>query len=118
MEVGGLRNAVVAIAERAGATQIEVADLALAVSEALSNVVNHAYTEWPGPGPMRVGVSIEGKSLFVEVRDEGSGMRPRLDSSGAGLGLAMMSVLASELAISPGRGGLGTSVAMRFALAG
>jgi serine/threonine-protein kinase RsbW len=95
--VSGLRGAVVAAAADAGATEAQRADVALAVSEALSNVVNHAYTDRALPGPMHVGVALDGGSLLVVVSDEGSGMRPRVDSGGAGLGLAMISALASEL---------------------
>jgi serine/threonine-protein kinase RsbW len=116
--VSSLRNAVAAAAEQAGATESERADVALAVSEALSNVVNHAYTDRALPGRMHVGVAVDGGSLLVVVSDAGSGMRPRVDSSGAGLGLAMMSALTSELTMSAGEGGAGTRVSMRFALDG
>ena len=116
--VSGLRNGVVAAAEQAGATRAERADVALAVSEALSNVVNHAYTDQALPGRMYVGVALDGGSLVVVVSDDGSGIRPRLDSAGAGLGLAMMSALSSELEMGTGAGGTGTRVAMRFALDG
>jgi serine/threonine-protein kinase RsbW len=117
-EVGRLRRSVSRAAVDAGATESERADIALAVSEALTNVVRHAYTERAEPGPMWVGTAAQQGSFVVEVRDEGSGMRPRLDSEGAGLGLAMMSALAVELTLGAGDAGRGTRVMMRFALAG
>lgn len=116
--VSGLRNAVVTAAAEAGATEAQRGDVALAVSEALSNVVNHAYTDRVLPGRMHVGVAVDGGSMLVVVSDDGSGMRPRLDSGGAGLGLAMMSALTSELTMSAGKGGAGTRVSMRFAIDG
>ena len=117
-EVARLRRAVSLVAEQAGATEARRADLALAVSEALSNVVNHAYTDRETPGPMRVALELDGETLLLEVSDEGAGVRPRLASAGAGLGLAVMSALATELTLSPGDGGTGTRVVMRFALDG
>ena len=54
--------------------------------------------------------------LVVEVNDDGVGMRPRVGSEGAGLGLAVIASLATELTLGPGEGGRGTRVIMRFAL--
>jgi serine/threonine-protein kinase RsbW len=116
--ISRLRRAVAAAAGEAGASEQERADIALAVSEALGNVVRHAYADRPQPGPMRVAVAAERGTFTVEVSDEGGGMRPRLSSEGAGLGLAMISALTSELTMSAGDTGRGTKVAMRFTLTG
>jgi serine/threonine-protein kinase RsbW len=116
-EVGVLRHAVAEAAAAAGATEAQRGDIALAVSEALGNVVRHAYADATRPGPMLLAVSAAPGAFEVEVRDEGCGMRPRLDSPGAGLGLAMISALASELTMSAGEAGRGTRIHMRFALA-
>src|SRR5687768_13536446 len=72
-EVAGLRHGVAAAACEAGATESLRGDLALAVSEALSNVVNHAYDDRDTPGRMWLALSVDGSSLVVEVRDDGNG---------------------------------------------
>jgi hypothetical protein len=51
------------------------------------------------------------------VRDSGLGVLPRSDSTGAGVGLAPITQLASEVAIRSGGGdGAGTELAMCFEL--
>ena len=73
--------------------------VALAVSEAVTNVVVHAYRE-PDPdaepGYVQVTVTVEGNELLVAVSDEGVGLTPRPDSPGAGLGLAIIATLADR----------------------
>src|SRR3989442_1132536 len=60
-------------------------DVALAVSEAVTNVVQHAYRE-DGRGVFRLAVERSGEEIVIEVSDDGRGMQPRQRSSGAGLG--------------------------------
>lgn len=97
----------------AGATRPQRADIALAVSEALTNVVMHAYTGRPS-GPMRIRAEREQDRLVIEVEDHGIGLRPRLDSPGAGLGLALIGSLAVDLVLTGGSRGQGTLVRMAF----
>ena len=89
-------------------------DIALVVSEALTNATVHAYVGLP-LGPVALAATVADGSLHVSVADEGLGMVPRADCPGAGMGVGLMGHLADGLKItSPG--GLGTEVCVRFAL--
>jgi serine/threonine-protein kinase RsbW/stage II sporulation protein AB (anti-sigma F factor) len=66
-----------------------LSDVALVVSEAVTNAVNHAYVGRPR-GEVHVRVTVEADELLVVVEDDGNGLRPRPDSPGLGYGLAMM----------------------------
>jgi anti-sigma regulatory factor (Ser/Thr protein kinase) len=72
-----------------------LADVKLAVTEACTNVVVHAYPG--GDGPMEIAASIRDGRLAIAVRDEGRGMLPRPDSPGLGLGLPLIATLAESL---------------------
>jgi len=86
----------------------------LCVSEAVSNAVLHAYHGRP-VGDVELEVHRSDTYVCVYVRDSGHGMRPRLDSPGAGFGLPLISQLASEVAVRV-NGGSGTEIVMRFDL--
>ena len=72
-----------------------LADVKLAVTEACTNVVVHAYPG--GGGPMEIVAAILDGRLAIAVRDEGRGMLPRADSPGLGLGLPLIATLAETL---------------------
>jgi serine/threonine-protein kinase RsbW len=72
-----------------------LADVKLAVTEACTNVVVHAYPD--GEGPMEISAALRDGRLAVAVRDEGRGMLPRPDSPGLGLGLPLIATLAETL---------------------
>jgi len=116
--VSDLRAWVASSAVKAGAFATECADIALAVSEALSNVVVHAYAKAPEVGSMWVETYVERARFVVEVHDEGGGLRPRMDSPGAGIGLALIAALTEGIEISGGGGSAGARLRMRFALVG
>ena len=84
--------------------------VALATSEAVTNVVVHAYDD--EPGPLRVTAQLVDSDLVVHVCDKGMGMRPDLDSPGMGMGLALMASLTAATSFSSL--GPGTDVMMRF----
>jgi serine phosphatase RsbU (regulator of sigma subunit)/anti-sigma regulatory factor (Ser/Thr protein kinase)/PAS domain-containing protein len=89
--VASARHDVTAFAAAHGASEALCGDVALAVSEACTNVVVHAYRHRQGgPGDMHVEVASEGHALRVTVEDEGCGVRPRGDSPGIGLGLQII----------------------------
>jgi serine/threonine-protein kinase RsbW len=72
-----------------------LADVKLAVTEACTNVVVHAYPDSDGLMHVRAGL-VDG-ALTVVVSDEGRGILPRPDSPGLGLGLPLIATLASSL---------------------
>jgi anti-sigma regulatory factor (Ser/Thr protein kinase) len=114
--VGSLRRAVGAFARAHGATDDVVISLELAASEALSNAVLHAFADRPKPGTLTVTAVRDGDAICVVVCDDGSGMKPRPDSPGLGVGLPVMMRTTQSLKFRESPGG-GTEVAMRFALA-
>jgi serine/threonine-protein kinase RsbW/stage II sporulation protein AB (anti-sigma F factor) len=111
--VGRARAAVTAFAERHRLAR--AADVALAVTEAVTNAVVHAYRDGAGGEVRGVACALE-TGLLVVVRDYGCGMLPNPGSPGAGLGLAVIGALAGEMNIErPDEGG-GTRVRIRFKL--
>jgi anti-sigma regulatory factor (Ser/Thr protein kinase) len=112
-EVATVRHAVVAAAAAHGISDGPREDIALAVSEACSNVVVHAYRHEVTPGPLAVDAYRDDGEFFVVVCDEGIGMAPRADSPGLGLGLGLMAGLAKRLEIGSQQPA-GASVTMVF----
>jgi serine/threonine-protein kinase RsbW/stage II sporulation protein AB (anti-sigma F factor) len=114
--VAEARNAVSAFAEAAGASGDALAAVTLAVSEAVTNAVLHAYLDREEPGPVEVRARCEADIVVVEVADEGRGMLPRTDSPGLGLGLPLIAQMTASLEVHDREGG-GTEIRMAFALA-
>jgi anti-sigma regulatory factor (Ser/Thr protein kinase) len=87
-------------------------DIVLAVSEAATNVVVHAYGS--RPGTLTVVAHVDDGQLHILVRDHGIGIVPPADTPVRGHGLALMEHVAAELEIvgSPA----GTDVLMSFDL--
>lgn len=106
------RHEVAAFAEQHGLASR--ADVALALTEAATNVVLHAYRGTEDRG-IRVVACARETGLVVVVRDYGCGMSPNPDSPGPGLGLSVIGALAAELNIERPPDG-GTRVRMRFPL--
>jgi serine/threonine-protein kinase RsbW len=111
--IAAARHAVVELAREDNLSEAAISDVALAVSEAASNVVMHAYRDAQGPGPLLVRAELLDEALEVEVRDHGVGMRPRMDSPGLGLGLPLIGTLASSVEVETGEDRQ-TCVRMRF----
>ena len=110
--VPALRTAVAEFLAAEGATEELVQTVKLAVSEALTNVVLHAYPNGK-PGPVIIVVTAGVESVEITISDTGRGMVPRPDSPGAGLGLPIIAQLATAVEISHGEGE-GTRLRMRF----
>ena len=91
-----------------------IADIALAVTEACTNAVVHAYPN--GGGTINVTASHVDGQFEVTVRDRGGGMSPRVDTPGLGVGLPVIAAIARSVEIGSPNGG-GTEVRMQFALA-
>jgi serine/threonine-protein kinase RsbW/stage II sporulation protein AB (anti-sigma F factor) len=82
--------------------------VALAVSEAVANVVVHAYRnrgQGAVPGDVHVTVTVDPDELLVVVADRGVGMTARPDSPGAGLGLPIIATLADRFEVQQLSGG-------------
>jgi anti-sigma regulatory factor (Ser/Thr protein kinase) len=116
-EVGRLRAAVVAFADAQSVSDPPLSDLRLAVSEAITNVVVHAYRDrTPGTVTVTATVDPERHRVDVVIADHGDGLRPRPDSPGMGLGLALMSRMSDDLEVREGAEGQGTEVHLSFTL--
>ena len=89
-------------------------DIRLAVSEALSNAVLHAYRGARDPGDLEVSAVRDDGSVEVVVRDNGSGMAPRPDSPGLGLGLPVIAQMTDRYEIEHPETVGGTAIRMRF----
>ena len=95
---------------------VDVAAVELAVSEAVSNVVLHAYRdrdEGSEEGRIHVRVTADSDGVWVLVEDDGVGMSPRDDSPGLGLGLRVIASVSDQLLIIQAE--TGTRVHIRFA---
>src|SRR4051812_42186741 len=106
-----LRDAVVEYARRV--PEIDLEALRLAVGEACTNVVVHAYRDQGNPGAVHVRAVAGETGLVVEVCDDGCGPSPRGDSPGLGLGLPLMAQLSREMEITDREEG-GTRVRLVF----
>jgi anti-sigma regulatory factor (Ser/Thr protein kinase) len=98
--VAVVRHAVGGLGEVLEVDDQTLSDIKLAVTEACTNVVVHAYPE--GEGPMGLRASIEGRQLALVVIDRGRGIVPRPDSPGLGLGLPLIATLAESLELGTG----------------
>jgi anti-sigma regulatory factor (Ser/Thr protein kinase) len=103
------RGAVGGFARRMG---LDDADIRLAVSEAVSNSVVHAFRGQP-VGTVTLICRQEEGAMRVIVADDGGGMRPNLESPGLGLGIPLITKLASEVKFDSSD--RGTTVIMSFA---
>jgi anti-sigma regulatory factor (Ser/Thr protein kinase) len=92
-----IRHAFGALGETLAVDPELLADVRLAVTEACSNVVVHAYPDGAEPGPLEVLATIGDQKLTVVVRDEGPGITPHPDSPGLGLGLPLIASLAESV---------------------
>ena len=114
--VSAIRHTLSDYARGVGVNDEVISAAGLAVSEATTNAVVHAYADEPEPGPVTVEAGIDEGMLWVRVCDEGRGMRPRPDSPGLGLGLPLIAQMAASFEVHERDSG-GTEVLMRFALA-
>jgi serine/threonine-protein kinase RsbW len=111
-----VRHAFGALGEAYALDAQTLSDIRLAVTEACTNVVVHAYPDGDD-GPMEVLAALLGDELTVVVRDAGKGIGPRPDSPGLGLGLPLIASLTESVQL--GRDGdEHTEVRMTFSLSG
>jgi serine/threonine-protein kinase RsbW len=109
------RQAFIGLCEALGLDDDMQMNVGLAVTEACTNVVLHAYPAG-SPGTLEV-EALGGDDLTIVVRDEGRGPGAHSGAGGLGLGLPLIAALADTLAMRTGPSGRGTEVLMRFSLA-
>ena len=111
--VSVIRHVLGAFAEALRLPDDLVEDLRLAVTEACTNVVRHAYPADAG-GPVEISIVPSEDLVSVIVSDHGRGIGSSSDTNGPGLGLPLIAAIADEVELQPVPGG-GSRVAMTFA---
>ena len=118
---GFARSAAAAFAAQLDPTMEELGDIRTAVSEAVTNVIVHAYPDYIGRVSMRMRI-LDGCILEITVRDWGRGMenieqamQPLFTTGGeerSGMGFTIMDSFMDKLRVRsyPGKG---TSVTMQ-----
>lgn len=111
--VGVVRQALAGLADAMALDPAVLADAKMAVTEACTNVVVHAYGDTDGE--LDVQMLADDEAITVVVRDHGAGIRPRpsRDPTALGLGLPLIAALSDAFEV---RGGpaTGTEVRMTF----
>ena len=112
--VGVVRQALVGVADGLALDGAVLADAKMAVTEACTNAVVHAYDEHKGK--LEVEMLADEQALTVVVRDRGTGIQPRPTRTGStalGLGLPLIAALSDAFEVRGGPG-IGTEVRMTF----
>lgn len=92
--VGLARQMVRGILDSLGWSEESRTDISIAVTEACTNSVLHAYPDGGEDREFEVHAWVQPESLVVAVRDNGQGITPRVPSPAAGLGLGLPLILA------------------------
>jgi anti-sigma regulatory factor (Ser/Thr protein kinase) len=109
--IATLRHAIAAYASSVGIDGDQLDDVRLAVSEAVSNVVLHAYQDEPGYVHVTAGLGED--ELWIRVADDGRGHNAGPIRRGLGWGLAFITDAADEFSLSDRAEG-GTEARMIF----
>ena len=111
--VGTARLRLMALARERGADEDAQQRIALAVSEAVTNAVRHAYDPRTTGGVVRLRATAAADGgLVVTVADDGRGLRAQSRSPGMGLGLVIMEASADAFAVSSSE--QGTELTLTF----
>ena len=114
-DVGVVRQALAGMADALDFDASVLADMKMAVTEACTNVVVHAYDEQAGE--LEVQMLAGEEDLTIVVRDHGTGIQPkpaRTEPPALGLGLPLIAALSDAFELR-GTAGQGTEVRMTFA---
>jgi len=113
--VAVVRQALAGLADALDVDAAVLADMKMAVSEACTNVVVHAYDD--SEGVLEVDMLADENGLTIRVRDHGSGIHPHAQSTrdvpALGLGLPLIAALSDAFELQ-GSAGQGTEVRMTF----
>jgi anti-sigma regulatory factor (Ser/Thr protein kinase) len=113
--VGVVRQALAGLADALDFDAAVLADMKMAVTEACTNVVVHAYEN--AAGMLEVDMLASDSRLTIVVRDHGTGIQPRparAEPPALGLGLPLIAALSDAFELRGSAGG-GTEVRMTFA---
>jgi serine/threonine-protein kinase RsbW len=113
--VSEARQAIRELAERHRVSATVQDAMALCVTEAVANVVVHAYRDRAQPGEVEIEVRTIDHQLCLHVRDHGHGLQPSVGTPGLGLGLPLMASLSECFEIHTTSSG-GTELVMHFPL--
>lgn len=114
LTVGPVRRTVRTFLSERGVPRATIDAILVAVSEAMTNVVLHAYDRLAPDGVVSVELALDDDLVRLTVTDAGCGIAPRDDSPGAGLGLAIIAGLAARLEIGAAGDGCGTQLRASF----
>jgi anti-sigma regulatory factor (Ser/Thr protein kinase) len=107
-----IRHAATAALAEIGISDREfLGGVALALSEAVGNVIQHAYPN--GAGDIDVSMLSNDHEIVITVADTGVGIDNAADSPGLGIGLQLIGRIATTWTISSDASG--TAITMRFA---
>jgi serine phosphatase RsbU (regulator of sigma subunit)/anti-sigma regulatory factor (Ser/Thr protein kinase) len=109
-----VRTALRAWMREVGVSDTVIDDIIVACGEACANVVQHAYAEAPGPGPMQVETRVVDGSVELVVRDQGR-WRPSSNRDG-GWGRWLVQAVVESVDVE--RSTTGTTVRVRHRLDG
>jgi serine/threonine-protein kinase RsbW len=112
--VGVVRQALAGMADALAYDAAIVADMKMAVTEACTNVVVHAYDG--EEGTLEVEMLADDATLTIVVRDWGTGIQPRpqrRDAPALGLGLPLIAALSDSFELR-GSTNTGAEVRMTF----
>ena len=112
--VAVVRQALAGMADALDFDAAVLADMKMAVSEACTNVVVHAYDDFEGM--LEVEMLADESGMTIVVRDWGTGIQPRpqrREAPALGLGLPLIAALSDSFELQ-GSAGQGTEVRMTF----
>jgi anti-sigma regulatory factor (Ser/Thr protein kinase) len=110
-----VRQAFAGLAEELELDPSRVGDIKIALTEACTNAVVHAYDS--EGGPLTVTMAVEHGRLVLTIRDRGHGLRPLPSADSGpplGFGLALIASLSDEFGVAGGPHG--TEVRIAFSL--
>jgi anti-sigma regulatory factor (Ser/Thr protein kinase) len=113
--VGVVRQALAGIADALAFDHSVLGDMKMAVTEACTNVVVHAYDGDSEAGRLEIDLIADDQGLTVVVRDDGMGIKPRAARAtpALGLGLPLIAALSDAFEVR-GSSQSGTEVRMTF----
>jgi anti-sigma regulatory factor (Ser/Thr protein kinase) len=107
--------------EAVGVDPLDAATIQVAVGEACTNAIEHAYADNPGANEIVVRFALDDDALSVEVQDWGAGFDAEIEPARdeelrdhAGVGLMLIRSLTDQLTVESGAAGSTVSFAKRL----